>query len=174
MVVFLVSGLWHGANWTFVVWGGLHGIFQIAESLSAPAFDRLYDRLHVDRGTFSWRAIRVVKTFVIVDAAWVFFRAETIQDAFEILKGSLRLSNIGMIMNGGLLNLGLDQRNMSLLTVALALLLSASVIREKGMDLIAWITAQNAVFRYAVYWTVLVLILFSLDITGQEFLYFQF
>ncbi len=174
MVVFLVSGLWHGAAWTFVVWGGVHGLLQIIESLAAPPFERLCGRLHVDRDNFSWRALGVVKTFILVDAAWVFFRADSIGGALQILKNSLKLGNIGIILNGGLLQLGLDQRNVLILAFALALLLGVSIIQESGTDAVTWISSQNAVFRYAVYWTVLVLILFSLDITGQEFMYFQF
>lgn len=174
MVVFLVSGLWHGAGWTFVVWGGAHGLYQIAESALSRPCVRLCGRLHVDRQTFSWRFLRVVGTFVLVDAAWVFFRADTLGAAVHILLGSLRLSNVGLILNGGLLQLGLDQRNMSILLFAIGLLLAHSLMRERGMDVTAWLTSQNAVFRYAVYWTVLLLIVFSLDMTGQEFIYFQF
>ncbi len=174
MVVFLVSGLWHGASWTFVVWGGVHGLLQVIEGILTPPFEKLCDRMHVRRDVFSWRALGTVKTFILVDAAWVFFRAGTIPAAFQILKNSLKLSNVGLILNDGLLKLGLNSRNMSILVFALMLLLSVSVIQEKGTDIVVWITRQNAVFRYAAYWTVLILILFSLDITGQEFLYFQF
>ena len=156
------------------MWGGVHGLLQIIEGILAPPFEKLCDRMHVRRDVFSWRALGAVKTFILVDAAWVFFRADTIQAAFQILKNSLKLSNIGLILNDGLLKLGLNNRNMSILVFALMILLAVSVLQEKGTDAVTWITKQNAVFRYAVYWTVLILILFSLDITGQEFIYFQF
>ena len=115
-----------------------------------------------------------VWTFILVDAAWVFFRADSAGAAIQILKRSLELSNIGMILNDGLFQLGLNTRNMMILLVALMALLIHSIMQERGIDVMKWLSAQNAVFRYAAYWSAVVLIVFSLDIVGQEFIYFQF
>lgn len=174
MITFLASGLWHGANITFVLWGGLHGIYQVAEEIAAPIAARLYQKFHIDTRTFSWKLMSTVKTFLLVDIAWVFFRADTVQAALEILRRSLMWSNTGLILNGGLYQMGLDQRNMMFLLIALAALFAVSVMRERGIHVLAWLSKQNVVFRYAVYWSGLVLIIFSMDIMGQEFIYFQF
>ena len=74
MVVFLVSGLWHGAGWLFVLWGGLHGLMSVLYRL----FRRPYDRLHP--------ALRWLITFLFVTVAWVFFRAETMDSAMTVLR----------------------------------------------------------------------------------------
>lgn len=174
MITFLVSGLWHGANTTFVLWGGLHGLYQVIGELTAPVFASIYKRFHVDRETFSWKFLRVIKTFLLVDIAWVFFRADSVQSAFLILRRCTLLSNTGLLLNGGLYQLGLNERNMTILAIALLALLIVSVMRERGIQVLAWLSGQNIVFRYAVYWSGLVLILFSMDIVGQEFIYFQF
>lgn len=71
---FLVSGLWHGANWTFVVWGALHGIYQIAERA-------IQDRIHFKLP----KALSILLVFALTCLAWVFFRATTVQDAFKII-----------------------------------------------------------------------------------------
>lgn len=109
-----------------------------------------------------------------MDAAWVFFRSESVGMAIQILKRSLNISNIGLLLNDGLFQLGLNTRNMMLLLIGLAALLICSVMRERGTDVLKWLSEQNAVFRYAAYWAALVLIMFSVDISGQEFIYFQF
>ncbi len=76
MVVFLASGLWHGADWRFVVWGGLHGLYLIAQRLLGVARSPA-------RG--ARRAMRVFLTFQLVALAWVFFRAGSAGEAFEML-----------------------------------------------------------------------------------------
>lgn len=76
MVTFLVSGLWHGANWTFIVWGGLHGLFQIIEKFS---------NLNEKNSSGIIKMGRVLCTFFIVNFAWIFFRMPTFQDAFYVI-----------------------------------------------------------------------------------------
>lgn len=84
MVVFLVSGLWHGASWTFVIWGALHGIYQISEILIDKALHR--DKTYEPKGVR--RAVSTVVTFILVCFAWIFFRANSISD-IGVLLGSL-------------------------------------------------------------------------------------
>lgn len=174
MITFLMSGLWHGANMTFVLWGGIHGVYQIAEELLSPVFLRVCEKIHVRMHTFSWKLLRMIRTFIFVDIAWVFFRAESIEMACRILKRSLLLSNSGLILNHGLFQLGLDERNMVILSLSLIVILIVGIMREKGIHVLEWLSKQNMIFRYAVYWSAVVSIVFSMDITGQEFIYFQF
>ena len=94
--------------------------------------------------------------------------------AFQILRQSFDLSNTGLLLNNGLYELGLNERNISILLLAVLLLAAYSILRECKINVMEQLSRQNALFRYAVYWTIVVLITFSLDITGQEFIYFQF
>lgn len=174
LITFLVSGLWHGADITFVFWGALHGLYQIAGELLEPAASGICRSLHVNTGTFSWKVLRILKTFFLVDIAWIFFRADTMAAAFQILRQSFDLSNTGLLLNNGLYELGLNERNISILLLAFLLLAAYSILRECKINVMEQLSRQNALFRYAVYWTIVVLITFSLDITGQEFIYFQF
>lgn len=174
MITFLVSGLWHGANVTFIVWGGLHGVYQIAEEMISPVFARIYKKFHVNTESFSWKCLRIGKTFILVDVAWVFFRADTLTSALCILKKSLDFSNLGLVWNEGMYQLGLDQRNMSILLFGVVVLTFYGLMKEAGYNVQEWIARQNIFFRYALYWSAVLLIIFSLDISGQEFIYFQF
>ena len=74
LIVFLVSGLWHGAGWTFLIWGGLHGLGQIIERVWGPERDKLP------------RVLRWGLTFAFVNAAWVFFRAPGVSQALTLLR----------------------------------------------------------------------------------------
>ena len=76
MVTFLVSGIWHGANWTFIVWGGIHGVFQIIEK--ALGWNK-----KESKGIL--KALRILFTFAVVTVAWVIFRSPSIGDAFGLI-----------------------------------------------------------------------------------------
>ena len=77
LIVFLVSGFWHGAGWTFILWGLLHGLAQVAERLLGERLERIP------------ALIRWAVTFAFVNLAWVFFRAPSVASALELLKAAV-------------------------------------------------------------------------------------
>lgn len=83
-LTFLVSGLWHGAAWTFVIWGALHGLFAVAERIAG-------DKLNIIP-----KHLRIIITFLIVNALWVLFRADGFEQAIEVYKGMLAFGNLGI------------------------------------------------------------------------------
>ena len=86
LIVFLVSGLWHGANWTFVIWGLLHGVFQVIGKMTREKRDGLYDKMKVNRTSKLYALGQQVVTFILVDFAWLFFRANSTADLGILLK----------------------------------------------------------------------------------------
>ena len=88
MITFVISGLWHGANWTFVAWGFLHGLYLIVAQATAPFLPRFarVPRLQ----TF----LKTVFTFALVTFAWIFFRANTLQDSWFIATHLLPLGRL--------------------------------------------------------------------------------
>lgn len=85
IIVFLVSGLWHGANWTFIVWGALHAAYYAIEYYTGALRDRFNQKLGLARIPRVHHALQVVITFHLVVAAWFFFRADTIANAWTLL-----------------------------------------------------------------------------------------
>ena len=173
ILTFFVSGLWHGAAFTFIIWGLLHGTYQILEELLKPVGDKLLALLKIRDDNKVLYGLKVIVTFIFADAAWVFFRANSVTDAFYVFKNALASSNI----NGTQIefwSLGLDMRNTLMLAGATLILFVSSVIKQRDIVLVDWVSSKNAVVRYAFYWGCLVFIIFSMDIGGQEFIYFQF
>lgn len=84
LITFFVSGLWHGASWTFVIWGGFHGLFNILGRVLKNILDKIP------------HCIRVFITFLIVNALWVLFRAPSFEKAKAILKGMIDIKNISI------------------------------------------------------------------------------
>lgn len=87
MIVFLVSGIWHGANWTFILWGVMHG----AASVVTRIFKKQIENWHP---AFSWLC-----TFSFINVAWIFFRAESISQAIDFLRQIYNL-NVTPILDG--------------------------------------------------------------------------
>ncbi|MBL7921100.1 MAG: MBOAT family protein [Bacteroidia bacterium] len=85
LIVFMVSGLWHGASWTFVVWGALHGIMLLLERYFSILF-----KFEIKKEWSILNAFLVLKTFVITSFIWIFFRAENFQKAKDIIKAIIR------------------------------------------------------------------------------------
>ena len=81
-VVFLVSGFWHGASWTFIVWGALHALYYLLENWG----DRLLKLLSIQqiKATTGYKIFKIVSVFILVCFAWIYFRANNISDAFLI------------------------------------------------------------------------------------------
>jgi D-alanyl-lipoteichoic acid acyltransferase DltB (MBOAT superfamily) len=89
MITFLLVGLWHGASWTFVAWGALHGFYMILGSVTSEWRRKLFAVVGLSQGDMLRKAIQICATFMFVCVGWVFFRANSLQDALFILKKSL-------------------------------------------------------------------------------------
>jgi D-alanyl-lipoteichoic acid acyltransferase DltB (MBOAT superfamily) len=163
--VFLLSGLWHGANWTFVAWGGLHGLFYYGESLlrrNQPAGTSVLDA----PGLLPSIA-RVLVTFHLVLLAWVFFRAATIEQALLIL---------GRIFTdlGGSLYWGPSQLTTVLSVALIGLLLLVQVLQSRG--LVSLYLSQSGL-PAEVRWPGYVGLIVGIAVFGlssSAFIYFQF
>lgn len=95
MIIFLLSGIWHGANWTFVLWGIIHGVAVCFDNLVKPAED--YCKEHAAKG-YKWlQRVRWALTFAFVNLAWVLFRSDSIGVAIQFYKRLFSFSYIGNI-----------------------------------------------------------------------------
>ena len=84
-VVFLLSGIWHGANWTFVLWGILHGVYQIVGKITLPTRKKICEKLHINRDSEAYHWWERFVTFVLVCFAWILFRANSLADLGTIV-----------------------------------------------------------------------------------------
>lgn len=179
MVVFLVSGLWHGASWHFVVWGGLNGLFQIVSKWLAPLKQRLYKRLRVNTAAPSFRAAQVLCTFVLVDITWVFFRSESLLAAVDYLRCIFTRWDPWNLLNGSLANYGLSGWQIFIALAGLGFMALVDGLKHfRKTSLQDVLNRQNTVFRLGVYFTLTIaLVLFGVygpTYSALNFIYFQF
>lgn len=179
MIVFLVSGLWHGANWSFVAWGGIHGAFQVIADIIKSPREKLRKKLCVNTECFSWKLLQTAITFCLVVFAWIFFRADTITDALRICKRIIMKPTPWLLFNGGIYNLGLDRVEMNILFISVMLLFLVDLIKYlKNETLDIFLFRQNMWFE----WFVIIILVWMIFVFGeygptfdaQQFIYFQF
>ncbi len=178
MIIFLVSGLWHGPSWTYVVWGGLNGLYLVAEQISESFRAKMRQGFRVDTTRFSYRLFAGILTFCLVDFSWLFFRAESFTQVYGMLRQVKANFGFSRLFGYALGNFGMDAAMLSALMIAMILLLFVDVCRYKKVDLNAAVLKQGAVLRYFVYVGLLLMIMifgiYGYEYTQTAFIYFQF
>lgn len=161
MVIFLVSGLWHGANWTFVFWGFFHALLFLPLLLSSK--NRRY--INESEGFLPsiQTVLRMIKTFLLVCVAWIFFRAEKVSDAFFILR---------KIFTDFWQPISLELP-LFLWPIIAVFLLWEWIHRKKEHGLQFAIFKQSRIMRWVVYYSMIIAIVF-LGNHSESFIYFQF
>lgn len=156
MITMLLGGLWHGAAWTFIVWGGLHGTYLILERLQ---------RQYLPFKITAWNGIFLAFiTFTCVNITWVFFRAREFETAWSMIKsmfflnpeGSKILSNFDII---------------KVLTLIAALFLTHWFMRNTSVKEVA---AKTSPVVLGLGWAIMIFLIAIAQGTGEQFIYFQF
>lgn len=167
MIVFVLSGLWHGANWTFVLWGALHGLFMIIAVLISSLWRK---GSGVDIGAPRLvKVLQIAGTFNLVCFAWIFFRANSIGDAWYIvthLFSGLEL-RAGYGIGGG------GAYELSIAALAIVIMELVHWLRQRG-DLQRLFMFQPIWVRWTAYYALVFFILVLGKFGVSEFIYFQF
>ena len=171
-IVFLVSGLWHGANWTFIIWGALHGFFRIFGSATKKGRMALYEKMGIKKDSRIFAAMQRFCTFFLVCFAWIFFRANSISDVgviFRKLFSSSAYSFADTVSNMKLTATGV----LCMLLSIAALILFDRLMSVQTLEAESG-TIKKTTLLYTV-WGVIVAWALILSVGGAStFIYFQF
>ena len=178
MIVFLASGLWHGASWHFVVWGLIHGLYQVIGAAFVKVRVWVTDILRIKRQSHAHHLFQRLVTFMLVCVGWVFFRADTLRDAIAILGKWVTEFNPWMLTDGGLTAMGLDAANLVVFVIAVGALFLVSVAGYYQISVREQILNSNFLFRWSVYFVLLFAVLifgiYGPEFSESQFIYFQF
>lgn len=158
-VTFLVSGIWHGANWTFIVWGIWHGLFQIIE--------KAIGQNKCSYGIWG-KSIKIFITFLLVNFAWIFFRMPTLKDAFEVIK---RIFDPSLPMSIFIPN---ERITVFCIFVGITILLIKDTLDEFNVNSIKSFFNNNIFFRWLYYITMILLIITMGVFGSDQFIYANF
>jgi len=164
VIVFLVSGLWHGANWTFIIWGALHAVYQTGE-LIINKYILKKQKKEIPR-SFIKAIPNYIITFSLVSLAWVFFRANTVQDGFTIVENIITLKP-------GSLFVGFSA-GFAYSILLIVFLMAAEFNYEYLNNKLSLIYSSKTTLRYAGYVLLILAMLMIGVFNGGQFIYFQF
>jgi len=129
LVTMLISGIWHGAGWSFIVWGMIHGLYQVASDMFSARLDGFKERMHMRTQSVSYRIGRMIVTFALIDLAWIFFRASSLRMALDYIWRMFTCFNPWALFDGSLLKLGLDQIEMNVLCLTMTILIIVDLVQ---------------------------------------------
>ena len=157
MITFLISGLWHGANWTFAIWGIVHGFYMIVDTMFRRVFPHVFERNTL------FKMVSTIFCFCMVCLAWIFFRANTITDAFSIINKILTnpgrpFYDIYVFVYG---------------IASLAILLIKDAKDAYGMK-IGFLHAKSFAVRFISFISLTAYIMLFGAMSADSFIYFQF
>ena len=148
LLTFLVSGIWHGDGIHFIFWGLLHGTYQIIGTLTDSFRQRLLNAAGIFRNTLVWKLWKRLGTFILVMLAWVIFRANTLTQGLHMCRSMFTVFNPWIFFDDSLLDLGLNWRELNILTFSCLLLLAVSTIQER-LCIRDWIEKQHLLIRWS-------------------------
>ncbi len=175
MVVFLVSGLWHGASWGFVMWGALHGAYLLIGRITKPAKDKILSILKIKR---EWKWVSFLSgliTFALVCFAWILFRANSMREALIIIRGIFTFSDYILSINKTLSLMNLSLNDMAFIIMSVAILLGVMIAQTK-ISIREFMEKRAWPLRWVVYLSLIfgIILLGYYGVGDSSFIYFQF
>ena len=172
IIVFAISGLWHGASYHFVAWGLLHAGYQIAGIIKNQIWKNMGAKDDV-QDSFSRRLGKRIVTFALVDFAWVFFAADHLHHVFGIYHQMLTTFQTTSIYE-----IGLDRGNWFILSFGIFVLMAVDIIHERGDSVFLLVNRQTLWFRWILYlgliWCIILFGIYGVGYDSSQFIYFQF
>ncbi len=176
LIVFTLSGLWHGAAFTYIVWGFLSGLLQVMGEITYDLRSRLLSAFPV-KNVFTAKVhsyyMRIM-TYLLFSFTAVFFRSESVPKAVKIIEKIFTDINISVIQSFDITSLGLGTFNLCIAFAMVILLFITDIIKEKKGDIYSLICGSAWYIRWAVYFFLTLSIIFSANIGAAKFIYFEF
>ncbi|MBO4337417.1 MAG: MBOAT family protein [Lachnospiraceae bacterium] len=182
LIVFFVSGLWHGASWTYVLWGVLNGLLLVAGQMTEGSFSRITKALQVNDESLSYRVLGRIWTYLVTSLLFFVFRAETLSQAVGMLRQAKALPQLSGLFGASVQRLadagGLDAGALAAFIAAVVLLTIVDSLQYKNRDVAALVLSQGKVLRWMVYLGILAMIMifgvYGNEYAQTQFIYFQF
>lgn len=177
LIVFMVSGLWHVASWTFVFWGLLHGIYQVIENITRGFRDRCSKMLNIHSTSLSHKFFKILVTFFLVNIAWIFFRIDDIGRAFEII-GKFKDVQLSVLLDDTFLGFGLSAGELTLCIIGIILTIFVDICNYREVNVRNIVYEQPLVVRWILYiilfFVVLICGIWGSGYNGTSFIYSNF
>jgi hypothetical protein len=173
LIVFLISGLWHGASWMFIIWGAIHGLYQLYEKATYSIRNRFWKFIRLDGTSIQW-VVKWVVTISVVLLSWVFFRSPTLDNASIIIRQIINIDNLSTNnLISALTSTYIDRLRFFIVVMSIII-----------METFEWLMSLenkslnrkiNKLINSFEFYSIIIFIIIVFGAFGrQEFIYFQF
>lgn len=174
-IIFFLIGIWHGAEWKYIAFGFYNGTLIVLGILFDQPLKKLMEKLQIQSECFSWRLFQVLRTLILVALGKIITRAPGVGASAYMVHSMINKWDTDILINGGLLKLGLDVQDLWVLLLASLIWLTVSLMQESGIQVREALSRQNLLFRWIVYLAAIFsLILFGvygLNYNASDFIY---
>lgn len=175
LITFLVSGVWHGSGYRFLVWGGLHAVYQIIGDYTKPVREKLYALVGIKKNSSLQNTMKMIGTFCLATIAWIIFRADSLKKGLAMIASIFTVYNPWILFNDSIFYLGLNWKEMTVLVISLLVLFWVSRKQEQGIGIRKTVQCQPLIVR----WTISILAIVGIVVFGtygfgfnaQDFIY---
>ena len=178
VIVFMVSGLWHGASMSYVMWGLLNGLYQVIGDALMPIRKKVREICHIDINNIGTILARWFVTICLFEFAAIFFRAPSLHDAFAIVKSVFTTHNAWILFDGSLYGCGLSQKSFWMAIFAIMILFISGLLRRFNVSAMSLYMKQDPWFKviFISAFTLFILIfgMYGPAYDASSFIYFQF
>lgn len=175
IITMFLCGLWHGSQWTYILWGLFHGVYLTISFITRKKRGKIRRKLKIKKNSFILKLSRITVTFSLVTFAWIFFRANSISDALYVIKhlftGWAAIFNIPGLLQA--VSFGLLKRELAVALVSVFFMVFVHILRKQD-TIEQLISKQKVVLRWGIYLVILLWILAFGESGGENFIYFQF
>ena len=177
ILVFLLVGVWHGAQMNYVLWGLYNGVILAFTALVEPVYKRMNDRLPRLTASGGFHVFRILRTFLIVNIGWYFDRCVRVSDAFAMLHKTFFAFNAQQLFDGTLDTLGLAAKDYRILLVATIILFVVSFMQERGVKIRDFVLSRPLALRWALLYAFIFFVLATFggsNVAASGFMYAVF
>ena len=178
LIVFTVSGFWHGVGINFVIWGMLHGVYQILGICLQPARQKIIRLLKFDVHNRIFLFGQVVITLFLVNLAWIFFRVTDLQEALEVARMSLTNITPWVFTDGTIFQYGISSAHMLVLILFVFIAVKVDILHEKQIKIRECIQKQHIIIRWTIYlgaiFSILLFGVYGIGYDAKSFIYMNF
>jgi alginate O-acetyltransferase complex protein AlgI len=169
LLTFGLSGLWHGAGWTYIIWGTLHGVYLVTSIITLPVRTRLHELTRLTRFPRVHHLLKILITFHLVSVSWYLFRASSLSASRTLFMSTfqdLKLFDPAIFMP-------LNSVEVVVGVLAILVMESVHIFQARG-SVESWLLRQSLPLRWGIYYAMFFAIVAFGKFSGQEFIYFQF
>ncbi len=158
-LVWLCNGIWHGSAWNYIFFGLYYFVLIMTGRFFEPIIEKITTKLHIDRKSFYYKVLQIIKTTCFVLVGELFFRANGFLAGLEMFKKMISEFSLESIFNKTILGFGMGRYDFLIVITMLVVVFIISILKEKGINIREALSKKNIIFRWSIFYALILIII---------------